>query len=177
MPRRNPCRLYIHLASTYSLRWSLKRTNLVWRKRTWTTGSSAFFHQRECVKCVIHGPGLSVLSVKRPLMMWFGSFNFSSSLIGESVVIVGRPPLVAMHGDDGRARGGRRGFKNRRFRSRHVGVPGGPSAVGSYLPAWQPDNKLGGGIMDSRNHQVIFTHGVDLTRSFRILSQQVTEWV
>ena len=32
IPRRNPCRLHIHLAFTYSLRWSLKRSV----RRTWT---------------------------------------------------------------------------------------------------------------------------------------------
>ena len=36
MPCRNPCRLYFHLAFTYTLRWSLERSV----KRTWT--GSAF---------------------------------------------------------------------------------------------------------------------------------------
>ena len=56
-PCRSPCRLYIHLAFTYSV-GPLKRSV----KRTWT--SSAFSTRWECLKC--NGHGLSVSCVMWP---------------------------------------------------------------------------------------------------------------
>ena len=58
MPCRNPCRLYIHQAFTYSFRWSLKcsvKANL---------DRLRHFHQWECLKC--NGHGLLSSCVKWP---------------------------------------------------------------------------------------------------------------
>ena len=52
---RNLCRLYIHLAFTYILRWSLARCV----KRTWT-GSASSTH--ECLKWKGHGLSLSCVT-------------------------------------------------------------------------------------------------------------------
>ena len=62
MPCRNPCRLYIHLAFTYSLRWSLKCSV----KRTWT-GQLRLSHQWEYLK--FNGHGFAVSCVKWPWEM------------------------------------------------------------------------------------------------------------
>ena len=60
MPRRNPRRLYIHLAATYSL----SPSSVVWcdATRTWT--GSAFSTNERCLKC--NGHGFSVSCVKWP---------------------------------------------------------------------------------------------------------------
>ena len=59
MPRRNPCRLYIHLAFTYILRWSLKSSVTL---RTWT-GSAVSTNESAWSG---NGHGSSVSCVKWP---------------------------------------------------------------------------------------------------------------
>ena len=58
MPCRNPCRLYIHLAFTYSVGPS----SIAWSE---LGPAPPFFHQWECLKR--NGHGLSVSCVKWPL--------------------------------------------------------------------------------------------------------------
>ena len=78
MPRTNPCRLYIHLA--------------LLRKRTWTTGSSAF-STNESAWSVIIGHGLSVSFVC--------SIGENRQLVTDEQVEFGKSP-VEVHRDCGR---------------------------------------------------------------------------
>ena len=87
MPCRSLCRLYIHLAFTYTLRWSLKRSM---KERTWT-GSFAFFHQWECLKC--SGHGLSVSCVKWPLVPKLVVMDFVNLFVKNTWILFKRFPL------------------------------------------------------------------------------------
>ena len=89
VPCKNPCRLYIHLAFTYILRWSLERSV----KRTWTgsafstnesawsamvTGSQSrvwsgpiFFEVLNSASCFLNSTNSSITILKRIFSVWF----------------------------------------------------------------------------------------------------------